>query len=103
MSVRPDVRLDDAPMQDVSCGTCGAHVLSRKSSWEQTSIQWSAEAAASCVERRASSPRPGPNGSTFIGCAANLARPASYSLESSTSPRAARSLARTGAGVADAT
>lgn len=70
MSVRPDVRLDDAPLQPVTCGTCGGHVQARKSSWDQTSIQWSAEALAACVERRASLPRPGPNGATFTGCAA---------------------------------
>lgn len=68
MAIRPDVRLDDAPMQPVSCGTCGAQVLARKSSWDQTSLQWSDDALASCVERRASAPRPGPNGGTFAGC-----------------------------------
>ncbi|MFD7077816.1 ferredoxin [Nocardioides sp. NPDC057577] len=68
--VRPDVRLDDAPMQPVTCGTCEGHVQVRKSSWDQTSIQWSEAALAACVERRASSPRPGPNGATFTGCAA---------------------------------
>jgi hypothetical protein len=70
MAVRPDVRLDDTPMQPVSCGTCGAHILARKSSWDQTSLQWSDNALAACVERRASGPRPGPNGATFAGCAA---------------------------------
>jgi hypothetical protein len=70
MAVRPDVRLDDAQMQPVSCGTCGAQVLARKSSWDQTSIQWSDGALEGCVERRASAPRPGPNGATFAGCAA---------------------------------
>lgn len=70
MAVRPDVRLDDAPMQPVSCTSCGARVLARKSSWDQTSIQWSDEALAACVERRASSPRPGPNGLAFPGCVA---------------------------------
>lgn len=42
----------------------------RKSSWDQTSIQWHASAVAACVERRASTTRPGPNGATFLGCAA---------------------------------
>lgn len=70
MAVRPDVRLADAPMQPVTCGTCGALVEARKSSWDQTSIQWNDAALAACVERRASSPRPGPNGATFTGCAA---------------------------------
>lgn len=70
MAVKPDVRLDDAPMQPVTCGSCGAVVEARKSSWDQTSIQWNDSALAACVERRASSPRPGPNGATFPGCAA---------------------------------
>lgn len=70
MAVRPDNRLDDGPMVPVGCGVCGARVLARKSSWEQTSLQWSEEAVAACLERRAASPRPGPNGSTFSGCTA---------------------------------
>ena len=70
MSVRPDNRLADVPMTPLACHTCGAGVEARKSSWDQTSIQWSDEALAACVERRASSPRPGPNGSAFPGCVA---------------------------------
>jgi hypothetical protein len=70
MAVRPDVRLEAGPMTPVACATCGAGVEARKSSWEQTSIQWDAEALGACVERRASSPRPGPNGAAFLGCAA---------------------------------
>lgn len=70
MAVRPDNRLADGPMQPVDCDTCGARVLARKSSWEQTSLQWSAEAVEACVERRAASPRPGPNGAAFSGCMA---------------------------------
>ncbi|WP_067441704.1 hypothetical protein [Nocardioides jensenii] len=69
MAVRPDNRLADGPMQPVGCEACGARVLVRKSSWEQTSLQWSDEAAQTCVERRAASPRPGPNGAAFAGCA----------------------------------
>ncbi len=68
MAVRPDVRLDDAPMQPVSCTSCGASVQARKSSWDQTTIQWNAAALEACVERRACTPRPGPNGATFVGC-----------------------------------
>ncbi|KRF21203.1 hypothetical protein ASG90_02065 [Nocardioides sp. Soil797] len=68
MAVRPDNRLADGAMQPVACDACGACVLVRKSSWEQTSLQWSAEAAEACVERRAASPRPGPNGTAFSGC-----------------------------------
>ncbi len=70
MAVRTDVRLLDAPMQPVRCSTCGAHVEARNSSWEQTSIQWNAEALRACAERRAGSPGTGPNGQVFSGCAA---------------------------------
>jgi hypothetical protein len=54
MTPRPqtDNRLDDAPMTPVACGRCGAQVLARKSSWNQTSVQWTAEAMARCIERR---------------------------------------------------
>ncbi|MBB2993749.1 hypothetical protein FHR72_005260 [Mycolicibacterium iranicum] len=52
MSVRPDDRLRDAPMTPVVCGSCGAQVLARKSSWEQTSVQWDAESVARCARRR---------------------------------------------------
>lgn len=50
MTVRPDNRLADAPMRPVGCGTCGARVLVRKASWEQTSVQWSAAARQKCVD-----------------------------------------------------
>lgn len=52
MSVRSDNRLRDAPMTPVTCGSCGARVLARKSSWEQTSVQWDAESVARCTRRR---------------------------------------------------
>jgi len=67
---RPDNRLEDGPMVPVSCQACGAQVEARKSSWEQTTIQWSDDAVERCLERRASTPRPGPNGETFAGCEA---------------------------------
>lgn len=70
MAVRPDNRLDHGPMTPVSCTTCGAGVEVRKSSWEQTSVQWHDAAVEQCLERRASSPRPGPNGAAFAGCEA---------------------------------
>jgi hypothetical protein len=47
-----DNRLDDAPMTAVGCHQCGATVLARKSSWNQTSVQWDADAMATCEERR---------------------------------------------------
>lgn len=66
---RPDVRLDDGAMEPVTCNTCSARVEVRKSSWEQTSIQWHADALGACLERRASRLGSGPN-ATFVGCAA---------------------------------
>jgi len=50
MAVRPDNRLADAPMHPVSCASCGAEVLVRKASWQQTSVQWSDEAMATCTD-----------------------------------------------------
>jgi hypothetical protein len=52
MAVRPDNRLADSPMVPVACRCCAASVLARKSSWNQTSVQWDAEASARCLERR---------------------------------------------------
>ena len=51
MEIEIDNRLSDFPMAPVSCRRCGAHVLTRKSSWNQTSVQWNAEASAACLER----------------------------------------------------
>jgi hypothetical protein len=50
-SVRADNRLDEMPMRPVACRNCGARVLARKSSWNQTSVQWNADATARCAER----------------------------------------------------
>lgn len=50
--VRTDNRLDTVPMAPVTCGNCGARVLVRKSSWNQTSMQWNTDASARCPERR---------------------------------------------------
>lgn len=52
MAIRTDNRLQDSPLVPVDCGNCGARVLVRKSSWEQTSVQWDADAMASCPELR---------------------------------------------------
>jgi hypothetical protein len=49
MTLRADNRLADAPMHPVGCRSCGATVLARKSSWHQTSVQWSEEAMATCT------------------------------------------------------
>ena len=70
-AIRPDVRLENAPMQPVVCGTCGVAVLARKSSWDQTTVQWSSDALAKCAEH--SAPLPGserPNRNAFPGCSA---------------------------------
>jgi hypothetical protein len=47
-----DDRLLASPPVPVSCAHCGAKVLARKSSWQQTSVQWDTEATARCLERR---------------------------------------------------
>jgi hypothetical protein len=52
MAVRPDNRLADSPMVPVACRRCGACVQARKSTWNQTSVQWNADASARCLERR---------------------------------------------------
>lgn len=52
MGTRTDNRLQDSPLVPVDCRNCGARVLVRKSSWEQTSVQWDADAMASCPELR---------------------------------------------------
>jgi hypothetical protein len=46
-----DNRLDVMPMVPVACGNCGARLLARKSSWNQTSVQWNADATSRCAER----------------------------------------------------
>ena len=50
-SVRTDNRLDEMPMLPVACGSCGARVLVRKSTWSQTTVQWNADATNRCAER----------------------------------------------------
>ena len=51
LSVRTDNRLDEMPMAPVTCRSCGTRVLVRKSSWNQTSVQWNGDASARCAER----------------------------------------------------
>ncbi|MFH9575074.1 ferredoxin [Streptomyces sp. NPDC017454] len=59
---RPDHRLTDgAPMRPLACDRCAAEVLVRKSSWQQTSVQWNARATAACAERD-------PAAGAFEGC-----------------------------------
>ncbi|SON63344.1 hypothetical protein MSIMFI_04874 [Mycobacterium simulans] len=70
LSVRTDNRLDDMPMMPVACRNCGAQVLARKSSWNQTSVQWNAEASALCAERREADRIAGHHRGLFLACSA---------------------------------
>jgi hypothetical protein len=69
--VRDDNRLDEMPMMPVACRSCGAQVLARKSSWNQTSVQWNADATARCAERAEAQEisAPGSRG-VFLVCSA---------------------------------
>ncbi|OBH80617.1 ferredoxin [Mycobacterium scrofulaceum] len=69
--VREDERLADMPMMPVACRRCGARVQVRKSSLNQTSVQWTASALARCEERSAATqlaPYGGCN--LFLSCSA---------------------------------
>ncbi|MFB6988198.1 ferredoxin [Streptomyces sp. NPDC056178] len=60
--MRLDNRLTDGPpMQPLACERCAARVLVRKSSWQQTSVQWDGRSMAVCAERD-------PAGGGFEGC-----------------------------------
>lgn len=63
--MRPDNRLNDAPMMPVTCGSCGAQVLARKSSWEQTSVQWNGAAIGRCQERQRAGEHPSSDGAAL--------------------------------------
>ena len=65
MTVRDDNRLADQPLRPVSCSECGAMVQVRKSSWEQTSVQWTDDAMRACSQRRNEGR---PQGSVFLVC-----------------------------------
>ncbi|OBH03774.1 ferredoxin [Mycobacterium sp. E1747] len=69
-SVRQDNRLDEMPMRAVGCRRCGARVLARKSSWNQTSVQWNADATARCVEREDAARIAGNDRGVFLACSA---------------------------------
>lgn len=71
MTLQIDNRLSDAPMAPVDCGRCGAQVLARKSSWNQTSVQWNAGASAACLQRRDPDISGAYSGrGVFLGCSA---------------------------------
>ncbi|HEY7051108.1 MAG TPA: ferredoxin [Mycobacterium sp.] len=57
-------------MVPVQCRRCGAEVLARKGSWEQTSVQWTAIAIAQCVERQSVSEVPPHGHGVFLACLA---------------------------------
>ncbi len=65
MAAPHDNRLDDMSMVPVDCLRCGAAVLVRKSSWSQTSVQWTSESAARCEERQRAECLPG---RIFLAC-----------------------------------
>jgi hypothetical protein len=69
-SLREDNRLDEMPMAPVTCRNCGARVLARKSSWNQTSVQWDAGASARCIERREAERLAGHHRGPFLACGA---------------------------------
>lgn len=59
-------------MQSVTCRVCSASVLVRKSSWEQTSVQWTAASLQLCERRREvieSADRAGASPLFLKGCA----------------------------------
>ena len=68
---RQDNRLDVMPMVAVACRNCGARVLARKSSWNQTSVQWNADATSRCAERAQAQQISVPGGrGVFLVCSA---------------------------------
>lgn len=68
--VRADNRLDDMPMAPIVCRNCGARVLVRKSSWNQTSVQWNADASQTCRERHDAERIAGQHRAPFLVCSA---------------------------------
>jgi YD repeat-containing protein len=66
---RSDDRLDDLPMTPVQCQRCHAIVQVRKSSWQQTSVQWDEAGARTCPERRTSLSGGGIREADFFTCA----------------------------------
>lgn len=68
MAVRADNRLQDLAPVPVRCSRCAAEVLVRKSSWQQTSIQWNAQATARCPQRRQADELGNHGGGVFLSC-----------------------------------
>ena len=71
MTLRPDNRLADVPMTPIRCARCTSRVMVRKSSWDQTSVQWDAAAMQGCLERsHAERMAVRERAEPFLGCAA---------------------------------
>ena len=71
MMLQTDDRLCDSPMMPVDCGHCGASVLVRKGSWNQTSAQWNAAASGKCLQNRDPENSGAYSGrGVFLGCSA---------------------------------
>lgn len=71
MVIRTDNRLADVPMVPVDCRRCGAGVQVRKSSWNQTSVQWTGPALDRCEERCTAAQLAGNGGHRlFLSCSA---------------------------------
>ncbi|MED5812639.1 ferredoxin [Mycolicibacterium sp. 050232] len=82
MTVRVDPRLEDLPMRPVSCRSCGAAVMARKSSWQQTSVQWNTAASGLCPQRRDAEALAGHSDrGLFLGCDAMAASVAAAATE----------------------
>ena len=69
MTARIDDRLLETPMSAVQCRACAAQVLVRKSSWQQTSVQWDASGLGQCVERQSAGSLPTQANGLFLACA----------------------------------
>ena len=71
MMLQTDDRLCNSPMVPVDCWHCGAAVLVRKGSWNQTSVQWNAAASAKCSQNRDPDNSGAYSGrGVFLGCSA---------------------------------
>jgi hypothetical protein len=67
--IHTDDRLADLPMTPVECQRCHATVQVRKSSVQQTSVQWDEAGARRCPERRSSLSAGGIREADFFTCA----------------------------------
>lgn len=61
-------------MQPVVCRMCSARVLVRKSSWEQTSVQWDSAALKRCARRGSDGDMARPGYPLFFAGCAELRR-----------------------------